>query len=490
MSSKHFTATFFILVFLSSPFFVQADYLAQQTRFYIEPSYDTSSRTEITATCQIISGYSYIYIENSWWNSLEVEKKNKYISILKDLTQEFDSKIYSELTSYFGSEWKPGIDNDEKITILIHPMKRDIKGYFRNSDEYLKNILPASNQREMIYLNSSDLDLSYLPACLAHEFMHLIVFNQKERQLGTSEETWLSEAYSEYAPNYLGYLNSSSEYLKSRIQNFLSNPSDSLVDWQGVVDDYGIINSFFTYLTDEYGSVILKDALQTDTTGIASLDYALKKNKIAKTFSQIFQDWAIAVYLNDCSVSNNYCFKNVAWQGITILPFNNFLPYSGQSTLALTRTLKNYSCQWQKFTGGNDDLKIEISSSDENFSFYYLLQNKTKEAPIEIAKMRLTAKEDGSGRAGQIVISDFGSEFSSITIVSCYANPLLAPSSVKRFTYSISAISGIDQEVQPFHPQPGSLEAMLPFPVSKPLAEMSYRELLIVLIQLLLSRTA
>ena len=46
-------------------------------------------------------------------------KKNEIFGDLDNLSAEFNSKIYPILTSVYGSEWKPGVDGDNKITILF-----------------------------------------------------------------------------------------------------------------------------------------------------------------------------------------------------------------------------------------------------------------------------------------------------------------------------------------------------------------------------------
>jgi len=61
--------------------------------------------------------------------------------------------IYPKLTESYGSEWKPGIDNDYRLTIFFHKMQEGSAGYFRSKDEYFKQQVNDSNEREMIYIN-------------------------------------------------------------------------------------------------------------------------------------------------------------------------------------------------------------------------------------------------------------------------------------------------------------------------------------------------
>ncbi len=135
------------------------------------------------------------------------------------MEEEFKNRIYPILTAAFGSEWKPGIDKDERITILFHPMKKDARGYFNPGDEYPKIMSIRSNEKEMIYLNADFITSTQtINSFLAHEFLHLIDFNQKEKLQGVEEEIWLNEGRAEYASTLLGYDDVfTNSYLENRV---------------------------------------------------------------------------------------------------------------------------------------------------------------------------------------------------------------------------------------------------------------------------------
>lgn len=495
-----------VLIFL--PAFVSADYLGQRVNFFVEPDFDSLSRTQVSATLERTSSHLYFYIEDNWWSSLTPIQRDGVYSAFNNLAFEFDSKIYPLLTSNFGSEWNPGIDNDQKITVLFHSMKTSAKGYFRNIDEYEKFQLPASNQREMVYLNAKNITDSLLKSYLAHEFTHLITFNQKDRLRDVSEDVWLNEGRSEFAISLLGYNNVyEGSYLRSRVMSFLENPLDSLTEWQGQVYDYGILNLFIHYLVDHYGIEILTESLHSEKVGIESINEALKNRGYSQDFSQVFSDWAVSVLINDCSLSEKYCYKNQNLKNVRIVPFNNFLPFSGQSALSLSNTLKDWSVHWQKFSGGRGNLKIEFEGSfSTSFQIPYIVQNFSGDYSFGAFSLDQNQK-------GELIISNMGTEVSSVTIIpsaqgKSFNFSFSEPSFVYHLTVSTFSPSkpetGPEQEpveeqeqekqetvpeqeqTPQFQPKPGSLESKLPFSVSKPLSEMTYRELLITLIKLLL----
>ena len=291
------------LLFVFLPLTAHAQFLGQIVKFSIDSSYDASQREEIPAVLVKISTQTLIYVDDAWWGSQNPFAQQQAKLAFDALATEFEEKIYSALTSNFGSEWKPGIDGDERLTVLFHPMKEGAGGYTNYGDEFPKVQNPSSNEREMVYLNASFVagGVNSLKTLLAHEFVHLITFYQKEKLRGVKEETWLNEARAEYASTLLGYDDmSEGSNLQKRMKVFIASPSDPLIEWNNEKQDYGVANMFSQYLADQYGFQILRDSLQSKEVGAISLP----------AFPDIFRDWILAVFLNDCALGPRYCYKN------------------------------------------------------------------------------------------------------------------------------------------------------------------------------------
>ena len=380
------------------PFIVSADDGGQQTSFYIDHSYDLQKRAQLTATLLTGTTNLYFYVDNSWWNSLSVSDQIKAKFAFQDLGKEFEEKIYPTLTRIFGSESRPGIDNDVHITALFHPMTESVGGYVNTGDEYSRLQNPFSNQREMVYLNTAFLTTPLSKSYLAHEFMHLITFNQKEKERGITEDIWLNELRSEYVSTLLGYdADFENSNLKKRLWLFLQFSNDSLTEWKGGQQDYGAISLFAQYLVEQYGIGILSDSLQSEKTGIASLPI---------NFADVFTNWTIANIVNDCSISSKYCYQNPNLKNFTITPFINFLPLKGETSLAITEETQDWAGNWYKFIGGKDDLKIEfVGYPEKDFVVPYVIQNKKAQKEVGFIKL------DTSQR-GNLLIKDFGQDIS------------------------------------------------------------------------------
>ncbi|KPJ56492.1 hypothetical protein AMJ49_04740 [Parcubacteria bacterium DG_74_2] len=412
--NKYFKINFFLFlfVFLMAPFFVGADSLGQKKDFYIAYSYDLTEREQVTAILQEKTSQLYFYIDNSWWTNLNSSEQSEVKAGLSSLSSEFENKIYPILTSAYGFEWKPGIDADERITILIHPMKQEVGGYVRTEDEYPRIQAPRSNIREMLYLNADYITEPLAKSLLTHEFMHLITFNQKERQYDIEEEVWLNELRSEYAPTLLGYDDSyQGSNLERRVQIFLKNPNDSLTEWRNQKADYGALNLFAQYLVNHYGEEILIESLHYSKIGIESINYALKKQGFEKDFSQIFQDWVNTLFINDCGLGGHYCYLNKNLENFQITPSLNFLPFTGKSSLTIQDSIKDWSGRWYKIVGGKGDLNLEFDGNDQaEFKISYFACDLFNNCSLKFLFLNEEQK-------GNIVLSDFGKKYTFLTVI-------------------------------------------------------------------------
>jgi len=319
------------LAFFAVPVF--AVNFSDTVKFYVEKDFDEYARNQIDAVLVKSTSNFNFYVEKDWWNSQTSDSQNLVLSKLDDLSYEFSQNIYPKLTSIFGKEWNPGIDSDSRIAILFEAMKSKEGGYFRTADEYEKLQVTTSNEREILYLSLDQIGSSNLKVVLAHEFMHLITFNQKTKNYQAVEDTWLDEARADYSSTILGYDNIyTGSNLESRVKDFIANPSDSIVEWQGTKYDYSSVALFTHYLAGHYGVNILSDSLKSEYVGINSINYALLKSGSKDTFDKIFTNWTIASLINDCSLGSKYCYTENRLKNIKRSPALNFIPVSGNAS--------------------------------------------------------------------------------------------------------------------------------------------------------------
>ncbi len=380
--------------------------------FNVDKGFDINNRTQVSSTLVKIGTKLYFYVDKQWWDSQIQTKQAEILASLDSLSLEFDNNIYPKLTSTFGSERNPGIDNDSKITVLFQPMNSTEGGYFREADGYEKLQMPTSNEREMLYLATSIINEKNAKNVLAHELVHLITFNQKNKIFGVEEDAWLNEARAEYSSTILGYDDKyEGSNLQQRIRDFIENPSDSITDWNGTKYDYASVNLFVRYLVDQYGINVLVDSLKSRYVGINSINYALQRAGHKEDFGQIFMSWTIALVLNDCSQSSKYCYSNQNPSILKINPSLIFLPLTGNSSLSVTNVTKNWAGNWQKIIGGSGNLKLEFSSAvGLNFQVPYVVYDKDNNYVVRFLQL-------DNNKKGEINIQNFGTNYKSLIII-------------------------------------------------------------------------
>ncbi len=389
----------FIFLF---PLFCFADSYLDKNIFFVDPDYDLFGRKKILATNLQVSERAYFYVEDEFFDQLSSAKKQKIYQQLKNLAEEFDKKIYPKLTSILGKDPKYGLNKDKKITILLHQIEKGVGGYFREADYFEKAISPYSNERKMIYLNISFLGEEIIRSNLAHEFCHLIIFNQKRKILNVEEERWLQEMIADTAPTILGY----KENLKRRLEIFKQYPKDPILEWKNLPQDYGAVAILGHYLLEQFGNSFYKNLLKTKKTGILAIEAVTKKD-----FANIFKNWMVAVYLNDCSFGKEFCFINENLKNLKILPEIQFLPITGESVLTIFRKIKDFSGDWQKVYGGKGNLILEFDGEDDGeFELSYILCDKKGKCEIEF--LNLDKFQDAT-----ISVPNFDKNYSSLLLL-------------------------------------------------------------------------
>lgn len=439
-----FTSAVFLLLTLSFNAFATGS--GEVVNFNVNKDFDASSRSQVGFVLVKTTSRLYFYVEKNWWDSQLQAKKDEVLISFNQLSAEFEGKIRPILTSVFGPEWSPGVDGDERITVLFESMNAGEGGYFRTADEYLKLQLPESNEREMVYLSIDYISNPQLKVILAHEFMHLITFNQKDRILGVEDDAWLNEARADYASTILGYDDKyEGSNLQRRVKDFVEKPSDSITEWTGAKYDYASVSLFTHYMLDHYGINILIDSLKSKYAGIDSINYALQAAGYEEDFAKIFTNWTIASIINDCSTGKNYCYLNQNLANFKLGPTLNFLPLTGKVSLSVTNVTKNWTGNWLKFIGGNGDLKLSFSSlAGLNFQLPYIVGDSAGGYAIKFLALDKDEK-------GEINISKFGVDYKYLIIIPSLQSQIYQFDGLEPtypFTYSVTVLTDQSSEEQ------------------------------------------
>jgi hypothetical protein len=263
----------------------------------------------------------------------------------------------------------PGVDEDPRVTVLLQELVQRSGGYYETRHYYPRSVLEDSNEREMVFVSVASVLEDRADAFTAHEFQHLISFNQKEVEQRTDEDTWLNEARSEYAVTAVG-LNEpfTGSELQRRVSTFIRAGSDSLVEWPNTAVDYGTASLFIHYVAEQYGSDAVARTLNVPLAGVAAISESLTVEPTPRRFWQVFNDWMVAVSVNDRRAGDRFGYIGDGLDAMHVIPAEATRLENGQ-TFVSTETLGEWEPGWYELTvpsEPNEDgsVMVQIEGTD------------------------------------------------------------------------------------------------------------------------------
>ncbi len=279
---------------------------------------------KVTARVKFISDHSLVYVDErappGGFSDLD----------LADLALEFEDPVYPTITQSFGGE--SDLDGNGRVIILFTPAVNRLTppGYegFIGGFFFGLDLLPGrdgSNGGEIFYAMVPDPSgeegpsigrftaLNAIPAVLAHEFEHMVHFNQRMllKGAGASEALWLSEALAQMAEDRVGDAferarePSKALYYRSgnftRARLFLQDPGGvSLLASlpPGTLQERGAVWLLLKQLSGRPGQDDLLSTLVSSTSsGIGNLTDA-----VGLPWDGLLADWAGALFMDGTSL--------------------------------------------------------------------------------------------------------------------------------------------------------------------------------------------
>lgn len=291
-----------------------------------------------------VTEHAYLYVDQAAGAITEAQ--------LDELSQAFERDMVPKETKLFGAIPKPGVDQEDRIFIVLSPVVDDhgrdkgMMGYFWSRDA-IPGYPSHSNQKECLFMTDRLFQYPRLTAfgTLAHEFQHLLNFSRKAAANGytQAEETWLDEGLSMYAMDVAGYgMQAGDLHVAKDLNEFQKAPElYSLTDWNGNPRGfaYGLVYLFVRYLADRHGEEAVAELLQGKALGVANVDSVLRRR--GSDFNRFFLDWATANLLNDAKLSAGTPYRyrdlalNVAYGGFQLSGFKPKLLESGSAQLTM-----------------------------------------------------------------------------------------------------------------------------------------------------------
>jgi immune inhibitor A len=316
--------------------------LGDLARFWVGNT-DTSEHFQISATLQAMTPHLYMWVEEGH----AVDK-----AALERSAQRFEERTYPTNRALFGSEWRPGVDNDVRLTILnTHGLGGRVAGYYSSADEFSHLVNPFSNEREMFYINLDVLQpgTEGYDGTLAHEFQHMIHWANDR-----NEDAWVSEGFSTLAE----YLN---DYSPGTYSSYLRAPDTQLTAWalsdQPTFPHYGASFLFALYFLERVGEGGARQVVAEQANGAAGFDVLLANQHLS--FDDIFANWIVANYLDDTGVGEG-------WYGYEGLELPSPEPSAELSTYPTqeSATVHQYGADYI-LLNGEGDLRVTFQGAPQ-----------------------------------------------------------------------------------------------------------------------------
>jgi hypothetical protein len=217
------------------------------------------------------------------------------------------SAYYPLLVRNFGSEWRPGIDGDSRFTVL-HLMGAPGAvelGYFTDENQYPRALFTQSNQREMVYLNMSELEPGspLYDGTLVHEVQHLIQWN-----LDANEDKWLNEGLSQVAETMVGLDTVDPRAYTEQSFVRLDRWSDATSE---VHAHYAGSYLYVSYLWKQLGDAALAELTRHPANGLAAVRAVLAGHRPDVSLERFTADWVTAIYLDGRSADGRFNFQSL-----------------------------------------------------------------------------------------------------------------------------------------------------------------------------------
>jgi hypothetical protein len=285
-------------------------------------NFRNSSSVMITARLMATGDHCLVYVQGGKEDQIGTDRA-------LDLALEFDNDIYGLVRGSFGEE--PDMDGNGKVIILVLDIQdwygtpdsdgSYYAGYFHSADLYTGI---TSNRADMFYMDcfpGTVGDRTFYNT-LAHEFQHMINYNQKVFiQGGLPNETWIDEGLSSAAEQlYGGTITEKVDYWNYDPRDYIALGT-SFLSWSGFLENYASVYLFFRWVEAQAsnGSGIYKEIIDNGTS-----DYRAVLEPVQTRIGNLNDaDWAdtlLSWYLTNLLQESGTLFSYGQLPDLTLTP--------------------------------------------------------------------------------------------------------------------------------------------------------------------------
>lgn len=311
--------------------------VGETKRIYVDNNTNISTFVQKSATLRAVGTYCYVWVVDDFYSSTAGENKVDS-AIAQEYADAFD-KMYPMITNVFGKEsdkiyyyydddWR-NMENysstGTKINIVVYDIGNDyslsenqqcgIVGYFYAKD-YIYNYLEkgvTSNNGKYFYIDSgyanSNFDTTI--STLAHEFQHMVNYNQKTVSHNLTSGQWFNEMLSmlceDMMQEHLGIKDEDSPKARTKVFNayyYCSGISE--YNSKNQICSYATAFSFGSFIARNFGGAELVQKISqnslVDNDSITNAVNSLNGTKY--TYDDLFEKYLLALFGNSTYTHN------------------------------------------------------------------------------------------------------------------------------------------------------------------------------------------
>ena len=328
----------------------------------------TSDQT-VTATLVAENSRAIAYLDNA----LPANAANISTAQIETMLNEFSNSTFDIITNTYGGP--SDVDNDNKVLFLFTHLVDQVggvAGFYSSGSLFTTSRGGDGNVADMMFISPTREIASY-EALLAHEFQHLISFNQHVLvQNGDSEETWLNEGLSHVAEDLVGgHIDGGNADL---VADFMNNPERYALTGDASLNSgiRGAAYLFVRGLMESFGSDVPGRLVKTNKVNIANVE-----DISGQTFDNVYRTFVSRLFLSGNNL-NSDATLNYSFQYFTesqtqkrSLPLPREQKIDAQTT-SVSGTVRPAASTFVRLTGtGTQTIQIQTDLSG-NFRATYI----------------------------------------------------------------------------------------------------------------------
>jgi len=353
----------------AAPKIITRQQIGATRTFAFEKFGGVTSNQTVTATLVATNSRAIAYLDNA----LPSSEKNISTANIETMLNAFSNDTFNTITNTYGTP--SDVDSDGKVIFLFTHLVDQVggvAGFYSSGSLFATDRGGDGNIADMMFI-SPTRELASYTSLLAHEFQHLISFNQHVLiQNGDAEETWLNEGLSHVAEDLVnGHIDGGNTDL---VSDFMNAPEQYALTGDASLNSgiRGAAYLFVRGLMESFGSDVPGRLVKTNKVNIANVE-----DISGQTFDDVYRTFTSRLFLSGNNLNTdpklNYSFRYFTEPQTNrrSLPVPKEQKLDAQNTSA-SGTLRPASSTFIRLTGtGSQNIQIQSELSG-NFRATYI----------------------------------------------------------------------------------------------------------------------